>query len=147
MRSRDPPRHLIDAVGRIRDTQHVNPRLDNVTILVVDDDEDIRAGISLALRAEGADILQAADGNDAVAMWRAHEPRVVVLDMMLPKRSGFLVLEELSESSSPPIVVMVTANEGRRHEAYARSIGVHAYLTKPVPLETLIRTIAGLMVG
>jgi DNA-binding response OmpR family regulator len=118
-----------------------------VTILVVDDDEDIRAGISLALRAEGADILQAADGNDAVAMWRAHEPRVVVLDMMLPKRSGFLVLEELSESSSPPIVVMVTANEGRRHEAYARSIGVHAYLTKPVPLETLIRTIAGLMVG
>ena len=125
----------------------MSPRLDNVTILVVDDDEDIRAGISLALRAEGADILQAADGNDAVAMWRAHEPRVVVLDMMLPKRSGFLVLEELSESSSPPIVVMVTANEGRRHEAYARSIGVHAYLTKPVPLETLIRTIAGLMVG
>jgi DNA-binding response OmpR family regulator len=124
----------------------VNPRLDNVAILVVDDDEDIRAGISLALRAEGANILQAADGNDAVAMWRAHEPRVVVLDMMLPKRSGFLVLEELGESSSPPIVVMVTANEGRRHEAYARSIGVHAYLTKPVPLETLIRTIAGLMV-
>jgi CheY-like chemotaxis protein len=40
---------------------------------------------------------------------------------------------------------MVTANEGRRHEAYARSIGVHAYLTKPVPLETLIRTIADLM--
>ena len=145
MRSRDPPRHLIDAVGRIRDTQRVNPRLDNVALLVVDDDEDIRAGISLALRAEGADILQAADGNDAVAMWRAHEPRVVVLDMMLPKRSGFLVLEELSESSSPPIVVMVTANEGRRHEAYARSIGVHAYLTKPVPLETLIRTIADLM--
>jgi len=124
----------------------VSPRLDNVTILVVDDDEDIRAGISLALRAEGANILQAADGNDAVAMWRAHEPRVVVLDMMLPKRSGFLVLEELGESSSPPIVVMVTANEGRRHEAYARSIGVHAYLTKPVPLEILIRTIAGLMV-
>ncbi|MDG1837983.1 MAG: response regulator [Phycisphaerales bacterium] len=124
----------------------MNLRLDNVPILVVDDDEDIRAGIALALRVEGANILQAADGNEAVVMWRAHEPRVVVLDMMLPKRSGFLVLEELGESSSPPIVVMVTANEGRRHEAYARSIGVHAYLTKPVPLETLIRTITDLMV-
>ena len=68
----------------------MNLRLDNVPILVVDDDEDIRAGIALALRVEGANILQAADGNEAVVMWRAHEPRVVVLDMMLPKRSGFL---------------------------------------------------------
>lgn len=120
-------------------------RLQSLTVLVVDDDEDIRAGIALALRSEGAEILQAADGNEALAMWRDHEPPVVVLDMMLPGRSGFLVLEELRESSSPPIVVMVTANEGKRHEQYAHSLGVHAYLTKPVPLETLIRTIVELV--
>ena len=119
-------------------------RLQSLTVLVVDDDEDIRAGIALALRSEGAEILQAADGNEALAVWRDHEPPVVVLDMMLPGRSGFLVLEELRESSSPPIVVMVTANEGKRHEQYAHSLGVHAYLTKPVPLETLIRTIVEL---
>jgi CheY-like chemotaxis protein len=119
-------------------------RLQSLTVLVVDDDEDIRAGIALALRSEGAEILQAADGNEALALWRDHEPPVVVLDMMLPGRSGFLVLEELRESSSPPIVVMVTANEGKRHEQYAHSLGVHAYLTKPVPLETLIRTIVEL---
>lgn len=120
-------------------------RLQSLTVLVVDDDEDIRAGIALALRSEGAEILQAADGNEALAMWRDHEPPVVVLDMMLPGRSGFLVLEELRESSSPPVVVMVTANEGKRHEQYAHSLGVHAYLTKPVPLETLIRTIVELV--
>jgi len=120
-------------------------RLQSLAVLVVDDDEDIRAGIALALRSEGAEILQAADGNEALAMWRDHEPPVVVLDMMLPGRSGFLVLEELRESSSPPIVVMVTANEGKRHEQYAHSLGVHAYLTKPVPLETLIRTIVELV--
>ncbi|MDG2477142.1 MAG: response regulator [Phycisphaerales bacterium] len=119
-------------------------RLQSLTVLVVDDDEDIRAGIALALRSEGAEILQAADGNEALAVWRDHEPPVVVLDMMLPGQSGFLVLEELRESSSPPIVVMVTANEGKRHEQYAHSLGVHAYLTKPVPLETLIRTIVEL---
>ena len=119
-------------------------RLQNMTILVVDDDEDIRAGIALALRSEGAEILQAEDGNETLAMWQSHEPHIVVLDMMLPERSGFLVLEELREASSPPIVVMVTANEGKRHEQYARSLGVHAYLTKPVPLETLIRTIVDL---
>lgn len=120
-------------------------RLESMTILVVDDDEDVRAGISLALRSEGAEIIQAADGNEALAMWRSHDPQIVVLDMMLPGRSGFLVLEELRESSDPPIVVMVTANEGRRHEQYAQNLGVHAYLTKPVPLETLIRTIVDLV--
>ncbi len=123
----------------------MNPRLPSLSILVVDDDEDIRAGMSLALQAEGGNILQAADGNEAVTMWRSHDPDVVVLDMMLPKRSGFLVLEELQEASEPPIVIMVTANEGRRHEEYANALGVHAYLTKPIPLETLIRTIEELV--
>ncbi len=120
-------------------------RLDNLTVLIVDDDEDIRTGIAISLAAEGATTLQATDGNEAVALWRRHAPPVVVLDLMLPKRSGFLVLEELNEASSPPIVVMVTANEGRRHEQYARDLGVHAYLTKPVPLEILVETISDLV--
>ncbi|MCP4759913.1 MAG: response regulator [Planctomycetes bacterium] len=125
----------------LRDTHGVTSRLEDLSILVVDDDEDIRAGIAIALRSEGADVIQAADGNEAIALWRSHEPPIIVLDMMLPKRSGFLVLEELRETSTPPIVVMVTANEGRRHERYARTLGVHEYLTKPVPLETLIAAI------
>jgi len=116
-------------------------RLTESTILIVDDDSDIREGIALALAAEGASTLQAEEGNEAVALWRSHEPDVVVLDMMLPKRSGFLVFEELKRTESPPIVVMITANEGRRHEEYARTLGIHAYLTKPVRLESLITTI------
>ena len=64
---------------------------------------------------------------------------------MLPKRSGFLVLEELLQADDPPIVVMVTANEGRRHEEYAKRLGVHAYLNKPVPLEMLVATIHTLL--
>ncbi|MCH2142475.1 MAG: response regulator [Phycisphaerales bacterium] len=116
-------------------------RLDGISILIVDDDHDIRAGMSLALRAEGANILEASDGNEAVAQWRIHMPDVVVLDMMLPKRSGFLVLEELIEGEQKPVIVMVTANQGRRHEEYARRLGVDGYLTKPIALEVLIATI------
>ncbi len=116
-------------------------RLEHLCILVVDDDDDIRAGMALALRSEGAEVIQAADGNEAIALWRSHKPPILVLDMMLPKRSGFLVLEELREAPAPPVVIMVTANEGRRHEQYARSLGVHEYLTKPIPLETLIAAI------
>ncbi len=125
----------------------MNERLRDCLILVVDDDPDVLDGIALALRADGADTLRAEDGNQAIALWRSHAPIAVVLDMMLPKRSGFLVLEELLESDAPPIVVMVTANEGRRHEDYARRLGVHAYLNKPVPLELLVQTIQNLLDG
>ena len=65
--------------------------------------------------------------------------------MMLPKRSGFLVLEELIAMPKPPIVVMVTANEGKRHMVYAKSLGVAAYLIKPVGLDRLIDTIFTLL--
>ena len=123
----------------------MNHRLQDQLILIVDDDLDVLEGIDLALRADGASTLRAEDGNQAIAMWRANQPPVVVLDMMLPKRSGFLVLEELLQAEPPPIVIMVTANEGRRHEEYARRLGVHAYLNKPVPLEVLVRTIHGLL--
>jgi DNA-binding response OmpR family regulator len=121
------------------------PRLDEYTILIVDDDEDILASMELAMRAEGASTLTAADGTEAVAQCTAGSPDAVILDMMLPKRSGFLVLEEIQALPSPPIVVMVTANEGKRHMAYATALGVQAYLIKPVGLDRLIETVCSLL--
>ena len=88
-------------------------------ILVVDDDPDILASTVLSLRAEGAEVVTAEDGNTAVSLFAASPPDGVVLDMMLPRRSCFLVLEKIRESPSPPPVVMVTANQGRRHMTYA----------------------------
>ena len=123
----------------------MSSRLEGRCVLVVDDDPDVLDSFDLALRADGATTLRAEDGNQAISCWRSRSPEAVVLDMMLPKRSGFIVLEELLAAEHPPVVVMVTANEGRRHEEYARGLGVHAYLTKPVPLDTLIETVAGLL--
>lgn len=71
----------------------------------------------------------------------------MVLDLMLPGRSGFLVLDEAQALAQPPVVVMVTANEGRRHEAYARTRGVDAYFTKPTPLALLVECVADLLDG
>jgi len=122
----------------------VDQKLLGRTVLIVDDDEDILDSMELAIRAEGAITSTASDGNEAIARWREDAPEMVVLDMMLPKRSGFLVLEELMQSEAPPLVVMVTANEGKRHMVYAERLGVHAYLTKPIPLQQLIDTLAEL---
>ena len=113
-------------------------RLDGVNILIVDDDQDILESFDVALQAEGALTLTVTDGNAAVATCADDPPDIVVLDMMLPKRSGFLVLEKIKGFEDSPLVIMVTANEGHRHQAYAESLGVDAYLLKPVPLETLI---------
>ncbi|MFK7959034.1 MAG: response regulator [Phycisphaerales bacterium] len=122
-----------------------DPRLQDYHILIVDDDEDILGSIDLAVRSEGADTTLVTDGASAVSMAHSVQPDAVVLDMMLPKQSGFLVLEKLMDGDDPPIVVMITANQGRRHMEYAKDLGVAAYLNKPVALQRLIDTLSDLL--
>ncbi|MCL4193663.1 MAG: response regulator, partial [Thermoguttaceae bacterium] len=62
-------------------------------ILLVDDDTEIVESMKLALEASGYQILVARDGNQGLAMAEREDPDLVILDMMMPKRSGFLVLE------------------------------------------------------
>lgn len=113
-------------------------RLRDVSVVIVDDDADIAEAMQTALSAEGASVQTVANGNDAVTVITEGKPRVVVLDMMLPGRSGFLVLEKIKGEADSPIVIMLTANEGKRHQAYAQSLGVDRYFIKPAPLEALI---------
>ena len=120
------------------DTEEANLRLRDKRILVVDDDPEIRAAVDHALQAEGALTQTCGDGNSAVRIVEGDPPDLVVLDMMLPKRSGFLVLEKIKKLEQPPRVVMVTANEGKRHQQYAEDLGVDGYVLKPVRLERLI---------
>jgi len=113
-------------------------RLKDRRILVVDDDREVQEAIAQALQSEGAEALRCGDGNMAVRLCESEKPDLVVLDMMLPKRSGFLVLEKIQKLEDRPAVIMVTANEGKRHQQYAETLGVDAYLLKPVRLERLI---------
>lgn len=113
-------------------------RLSDVRVLIVDDERDILEAFEAAFLSEDALTLTAADGDEAVRICNDDPPDIVILDMMLPKRSGFLVLERIKGLESSPIVIMVTANEGQRHQAYGESLGVDAYLQKPVPLSLLL---------
>jgi DNA-binding response OmpR family regulator len=121
------------------------PRLQGRSVLIVDDDEDILSSIDLAMRAEGAQTSKATDGSAAVLACQNERPDAVVLDMMLPRASGFVVLEKIMEGENPPVVVMITANQGKRHMEYAQGMGVHAYLNKPVSLQRLVETVARLV--
>ncbi|MGD9789586.1 MAG: response regulator transcription factor [Phycisphaerales bacterium] len=127
-----------DAAMSDHDTQAEGGRLEDVKVLIVDDDQDILESMEAAFQSEGALTQVAVDGNDAVRICREEPPDLVILDMMLPRRSGFHVLEGIKGFPDSPPVIMVTANEGKRHQAYAESLGVDRYLLKPVPLQRLL---------
>ena len=114
-------------------------------ILVVDDEPKVMRIARDYLEKNGFRVVTAADGQSALTVARSEKPDLVILDLMLPGRSGFLALEKIKGREDSPLVIMVTANEGRRHQAYAESLGVDRYLLKPVPLQRLLDTAAQLV--
>ena len=118
------------------------------TILLVDDDRDILAAMQSALEEMGPEILTATDGDDAIKQAIQHSPDLMVLDIMMPKRSGFLVLEKIKrgkQRTDPPRVIMVTGNEGTRHKVYAKTLGVDEYFNKPFRMEKLVEAVKNLL--
>jgi DNA-binding response OmpR family regulator len=115
-------------------------------ILVVDDDYEIIDALRYALEAKGFEVMIARDGNQGLAMAEREVPDLVILDMMMPKRSGFLVLEKLRRTHAVPIrVIMITANEGSRHKAYAEMLGVDDYIRKPFAMDRLVESVSRLL--
>jgi DNA-binding response OmpR family regulator len=115
-------------------------------ILLVDDDREIVESMRIALDASGFEVIVARDGNQGLAMTEREDPDLVILDMMMPKRSGFLVLEKLRRTRPVPMrVIMITANEGSRHKAYAEMLGVDDYIRKPFAMDRLLESVTRLL--
>ncbi len=115
-------------------------------ILLIDDDHEIVESMRTVLESRGYQILVARDGNQGLVLAEGEEPDLVVLDMMMPKRSGFLVLEKLRRSRPHPMrVIMITANEGSRHKAYAEMLGVDDYIRKPFAMDRLLESVDRLL--
>src|SRR3989442_2074616 len=93
------------------------------------------------LEAKGYQVMVARDGNQGLALAEREMPDLLILDMMMPKKSGFLVLERLkgkeAKTRTMP-TIMITANEGGRHRAYAEMLGVNEYIRKPFALDKLL---------
>jgi DNA-binding response OmpR family regulator len=119
---------------------------DRKRILLVDDDREIVESMRIALEAVGYDVRVARDGNQGLAMAEREDPDLVILDMMMPKRSGFLVLEKLRRTRPVPVrIIMITANEGSRHKAYAETLGVDDYIRKPFAMDRLLDSVHRLL--
>jgi DNA-binding response OmpR family regulator len=128
------------------DEPHVDEKAGGKRILLVDDDPEIIDSMRIALESRGYRIMVARDGNQGLAMAEREDPDLMILDMMMPKRSGFLVLEKLRRSRPVPVrVIMITANEGSRHKAYAEMLGVDDYIRKPFAMDRLLESVGRLL--
>ena len=116
-------------------------------ILIVDDDFEIADPVKFALQKLGYEVTHVPDGNQGVAAISTVNPDLMVLDMMMPGRSGFLVLEHLRSTKQIFVrVIMVTGNEGERHQAYARMLGADDYIHKPFAMDRLVQRVQELLV-
>src|SRR5262245_33055975 len=112
------------------------------TILLVDDDREVLHGLQTLLETKGYRVLTANDGHAGLELAATALPDLVVLDMMMPKKSGFLVLATLkNRDAANPKVIMMTANDGNRHRDYAEMLGVDDYLHKPFPLDHFLASV------
>jgi DNA-binding response OmpR family regulator len=117
-------------------------------LLLVDDDRDILATMQATLADLGPEIMTATDGDEAIRQAEQSHPDLIVLDQMLPKRSGLLVMERLKRGkkrSDPPRIIMITGNQGTRHKIYAESLGVDVYLNKPFRMDRLVEAVKKLL--
>ena len=111
------------------------------TIVLIEDDREIGSTLSAVLDGAGYRVVLATNGIDGQRLITTERPDLVITDMMMPRMGGFPVLEFLRTLASPPKVIMITANEGGRHKAYAEMLGVVDYLRKPFAMDVLLETV------
>jgi DNA-binding NtrC family response regulator len=111
---------------------------ENGTILVVDDDEDVRQSLTVALGHHGYRTLEADDGRQARQLIAQHRPALVILDLMMPRSGGLAVLEQFQGKADAPRFIMITASPGQRLRDQAELLGVVDYLRKPFSIQRLL---------
>ncbi len=116
-------------------------------VLVVDDEELFRIMISEILSAEGFEVIVAEDGEEAVEIASASLPDLILMDMNMPKVTGFQAIRTLREKdetkNTPILAVTATDTTGDYEEAY--DAGCNGYLTKPIDADRLIEKVKELM--
>jgi CheY-like chemotaxis protein len=109
------------------------------TILVIDDDADIRSDLQMILEDHGYRVIAACDGQAGLNLALTAEPDLIICDMMMPKMSGFIVLERVKQDHPRPTpFVMLTANHSDQQRTFAEFLGVDAYLNKPIGIKPLL---------
>lgn len=110
---------------------------DTIKILVIDDDDSGREALSMLLRLAGYDVTSAATGESALELIESHQYQVVVLDLFLPDKSGFDILQSIRDVSPVSEVIVVTGHASAQSAVRAMKEGAFDYITKPIDFDEM----------
>ena len=115
----------------------------SIKVLVIDDSNTIRRSAEMFLRQAGFEVILAEDGFDALAKISDHQPKVIFVDIMMPRLDGYqtcaLIKQNPKLKATP--VIMLSSKDGVFDRARGRLAGSDRYLTKPFTKEALIDTV------
>lgn len=116
-------------------------------VLIVDDEPNIVLSLEFLMKKAGFEVAVARDGEEALAQVAAFGPDLVLLDVMMPKKSGYEVCEILrADSSRAGMKIVMLSAKGRDTEvAKGMALGADAYVTKPFSTKDLVAQVAGLL--
>src|SRR5579872_336973 len=114
------------------------------TILIVDDDLQLLQLVALNLELEGYAVLLASDGLQAISQVETHAPDLVLLDVMIPRMSGFAVCHRVREFSTVPIII-ITAQGRSQDRVRGLDLGADDYLTKPLNMDELLARVRAVL--
>jgi DNA-binding response OmpR family regulator len=115
-------------------------------ILIVDDDRQFLDAMKLVLERYGYEVLTATDGHEGLTCAERESLDLIVLDVMMPRRSGFCVLDRIGgRGTDGPRIIIVTANDEARHREIAQAKGAHGFLHKPFDVHELLAMVDSLL--
>jgi DNA-binding response OmpR family regulator len=113
-------------------------------VLVVEDDAHIRLGLCDSLRAEGYDVTDCCAGSEALPLFKQRKPDLIVLDIMLPGKSGYDLCREIRATKSRVPILMLSAKGQEIDKVVGLELGADDYVTKPFSLRELLARIQAL---
>lgn len=115
-------------------------------ILIVDDEPNIVASLEFLMGRQGYDTLVVDDGDEVLAAVERFRPDLILLDVMLPRRDGFEVCQQLRAGGHDTVKILMLTAKGRESEAAkGLAVGADAYVTKPFSTRELVAQVASLL--
>ncbi|MEK0449580.1 MAG: hypothetical protein RL088_1848 [Verrucomicrobiota bacterium] len=114
-------------------------------ILIVEDDAHIRLGLTESLRAEGFEVTDCSAGSEALSLVKQRKPDLLVLDIMLPGKSGYDLCREIRATKNRVPILMLSAKGQEIDKVVGLELGADDYVTKPFSLRELIARIQALL--
>lgn len=119
----------------------------SIPILIADDEPNILVSLEFLMKREGYTVLLARDGQEALDLLRSERPRLVLLDVMMPRKTGFEVCQEVrhDDALKDTLILMLTAKGRETDIVKGLALGADAYMTKPFSTRELVQKVRELL--